>query len=219
MLKNVIDFRNAIEILDEIGCGTFGKVCKGFGRGLKSVSEITFGECAVKMLKTDSVYQQHWFLKEATLLKKFNTPFIVKLYGVVSNGQPALIVMELMEQGCLRDYLRRRRPGDSEDNPDNMPPPSEAQLLQMAGEIADGMAYLESIEFIHRDLAARNCMLDRFGQSKIGDFGMARDLEGENYYRPEGKRMMPVRWMAPEALKDAKFSTKSDVWYARVSYC
>ncbi len=46
----------------------------------------------------------------------------------------------------------------------------------------------------------------------VGDFGMTRDLYVEDYYRPTGKRMMPVRWMSPESLKDAKFTSKSDVW-------
>ena len=32
------------------------------------------------------------------------------------------------------------------------------------------------------------------------------------YYKPAGKRLMPVRWMAPESLKDGKFTMKSDVW-------
>jgi len=42
------------------------------------------------------------------------------------------------------------------------------QMLQMAGEIADGMAYLASIKFVHRDLAARNCMVAENGIVKIG---------------------------------------------------
>ena len=45
-----------------------------------------------------------------------------------------------------------------------------------------------------------------------GDFGMARDIYYHEYYKPTGKRLMPVRWMAPESLKDGKFTLKSDVW-------
>ena len=49
-----------------------------------------------------------------------------------------------------------------------MKPFSLADMLQMAGEIADGMAYLASTKFVHRDLAARNCMVAAIGTVKIG---------------------------------------------------
>jgi len=81
------------------------------------------------------------------------------------------------------------------------------------------MAYLESLKFCHRDLAARNCMVAGDMTVKIGDFGMARDIYYHEYYKPSGKRLMPVRWMAPESLKDGRFTMKSDVWsYGVVLY-
>lgn len=42
-------------------------------------------------------------------MKQYNTAYIVQLLGVVSDGQPALIVMEYMAKGNLRDYLRQVR--------------------------------------------------------------------------------------------------------------
>ncbi|VCW79055.1 unnamed protein product [Gulo gulo] len=47
---------------------------------------------------------------------------------------------------------------------------------------------------------------------KIGDFGMTRDVYETDYYRKGGKGLLPVRWMAPESLKDGIFTTHSDVW-------
>uniref|UniRef100_A0A914GXM6 receptor protein-tyrosine kinase n=1 Tax=Globodera rostochiensis TaxID=31243 RepID=A0A914GXM6_GLORO len=192
--------RDDIALEEEIGRGTFGKVFRGYGRSVHSLNGETFGDCAVKTVpETASNAERLHFLIEASVMKQFSTSFIVKLYGVVSDGQPVLVVMELMAKGNLRDFLRSHRPS-SEENKENRPLPTAEQ-------------------FCHRDLAARNCMVHANESVKIGDFGMARDIYYQEYYKPSGKRLMPVRWMAPESLKDGKFTLKSDVWsYGIVLY-
>ena len=50
----------------------------------------------------------------------------------------------------------------------------------------------------------------------IGDFGMARDIYETDYYRKGGKGLLPVRWMAPESLRDGIFTTASDVWLVNI---
>ncbi len=65
-----------------------------------------------------------------------------------------------------------------------------------------------------RDLAARNCLVS-FSDGilvKIGDFGLARMLSQQDYYRKTGEALLPVRWMAPESLLDALFTSHSDIW-------
>ena len=47
--------------------------------------------------------------------------------------------------------------------------------------------------------------------NQIGDFGMARDLMDDTYYKSSGGKV-PVKWTAPEALLYRKYSTASDVW-------
>ena len=63
------------------------------------MSGIVFGECAVKTVpETASSAERLHFLIEASVMKQFNTSYIVRLYGVVSDGQPVLVVMEMMEK-------------------------------------------------------------------------------------------------------------------------
>lgn len=131
---------------------------------------------------------------------------IVRLLGVVSRGSPPYVVMELMTLGDLKSYLRATR-----DSTECLPP-TVGTMLNMAAQIADGMAFLESKKFVHRDLAARNCMINDDLTVKVGDFGMTRDIYETDYYRKGNKGLLPIRWMAPESLNDGVFSSQSDVW-------
>ncbi|NWT31930.1 ROS1 kinase, partial [Cardinalis cardinalis] len=91
-------------------------------------------------------------------------------------------------------------------------------LLDICLDVCKGCVYLEKMHFIHRDLAARNCLVSEkeYGPSsrivKIGDFGLARDVYKNDYYRKRGEGLLPVRWMAPESLIDGVFTSRSDVW-------
>lgn len=76
-------------------------------------------------------------------------------------------------------------------------------LLAAALDVARGCEHLETTRFVHRDIAARNCLLTaKVGRRvvKIADFGMARDIYRNDYYRKGGKAFLPVRWMPPEVI-------------------
>ncbi|MBV97935.1 Insulin receptor-related protein, partial [Eschrichtius robustus] len=201
--------REQISIIRELGQGSFGMVYEGLAQGLKVGEELT--PVALKTVnELASPRERIEFLKEASVMKAFKCHHVVRLLGVVSQGQPTLVIMELMTRGDLKSHLRSLRP-EAENNP-GLPRPALGDMIQMAGEIADGMAYLAANKFVHRDLAARNCMVSQDFTVKIGDFGMTRDVYETDYYRKGGKGLLPVRWMAPESLKDGIFTTHSDVW-------
>ena len=74
------------------------------------------------------------------------------------------------------------------------------------------MEYLGSKKCIHRDLAARNILVAKDYVIKIADFGLARDIQTNDYYRKKGEGFLPVRWMAPESLFYRRYTIQSDVW-------
>ncbi|XP_076149806.1 insulin receptor a [Alosa pseudoharengus] len=201
--------RDKIALLRELGQGSFGMVYEGNAKDIIKGESQT--RVAVKTVnESASLRERIEFLNEASVMKAFTCHHVVRLLGVVSKGQPTLVVMELMTHGDLKSWLRSLRP-DAENNP-GRPPPTLKEMIQMAAEIADGMAYLNAKKFVHRDLAARNCMVAEDLTVKIGDFGMTRDIYETDYYRKGGKGLLPVRWMAPESLKDGVFTAHSDCW-------
>lgn len=205
--------REDIKKIRELGQGSFGMVYEGTVRNLPKEGEDM--PCAIKTVNESATDRERInFLKEASVMKAFDTTHVVRLLGVVSRGQPTLVIMELMANGDLKGYLRSHRP-DSESmraGQTSIQPPTLKRSLQMAIEIADGMSYLSAKKFVHRDLAARNCMVADDLTVKIGDFGMTRDIYETDYYRKGSKGLLPVRWMAPESLKDGVFSSHSDVF-------
>lgn len=196
--------------LEELGQGSFGMVYKGLLTKLRG-KDVNI-PCAIKTVNENVTNKERdSFLIEASVMKQFDTHHVVRLLGVVSQNGPTLVIMELMANGDLKGYLRRHRPDyDHVDDPPQ--PPTLKQMSQMAIEIADGMAFLAAKKFVHRDLAARNCMVAEDLTVKIGDFGMTRDIYETDYYRKGTKGFLPVRWMAPESLKDGVFASSSDVF-------
>ncbi|KAK3098802.1 hypothetical protein FSP39_023260 [Pinctada imbricata] len=202
--------RDKIKLIRELGQGSFGMVYEGLSIDLDGDGKEV--KVAVKTVNEHASFSERMnFLKEASTMKAFKCNHVVRLLGVVSEGQPAYVIMELMENGDLKNFLRMHRP-DEEASKIPRQPLSLKQIIKMAGEIADGMAYLADKKYVHRDLAARNCMVAGDLTVKIGDFGMTRDIYETDYYRKGGKALLPVRWMAPESLKDGIFTSLSDVW-------
>ncbi|XP_026167794.1 insulin-like growth factor 1a receptor [Mastacembelus armatus] len=199
--------REKITMHRELGQGSFGMVYEGIAKGV--VKDEPETRVAIKTVnESASMRERIEFLNEASVMKEFNCHHVVRLLGVVSQGQPTLVIMELMTRGDLKSHLRSLR----KENATSQVLLPLKKMIQMAGEIADGMAYLNANKFVHRDLAARNCMVAEDFTVKIGDFGMTRDIYETDYYRKGGKGLLPVRWMSPESLKDGVFTTMTDVW-------
>ena len=182
------------------------------------------------------------FVKEAYLMSNFKHDHILRLLGVCLDTNPNFILLELMEGGDLLSFLRNNRPSPVGHCYTTIPstvlrlsfsfpyffvllPKNEQQnncqlslleLVSMCVDVAKGCFYLEDLHFVHRDLAARNCLVSSADPAlrvvKIGDFGLARDIYRNDYYRKEGEGLLPVRWMAPESLVDGVFTSQTDVW-------
>jgi hypothetical protein len=146
-------------------------------------------------------------LNYGKLLKTLDHPQIVKLLGVTTTGPWLGITTEFMKRGNLLQYLR------SDGNGLKV-----FQLLGIAKQIAQGMQYLsQKMGIVHRKLRTRNVLIGKnpVADVRIGGLSQARYIPvGKTSYRETLMRHVkfPIKWMAPETLRDATFYLKSDVW-------
>ncbi|OWA51283.1 putative Fibroblast growth factor receptor 3 [Hypsibius exemplaris] len=87
---------------------------------------------------------------------------------------------------------------------------STRSLIIIAFQVARGMEYLAIQRIVHRDVAARNVLMADRDVAKLSDFGMA--IHESDTAEKEATTLLPVKWMAPEAILSKAFSEKSDVW-------
>ncbi|KAL3315845.1 hypothetical protein Ciccas_005515 [Cichlidogyrus casuarinus] len=137
-------------------------------------------------------------IDEARTMHKLNHSRIMRLLGICTwpKNKPILIT-EFMSNGALNTFLRSKygRKMRLDD------------LLDIMAQVCDGMAYLETHDVIHRDLRAANILVAGNNSVKVADFGLAR-----NSKETSGLEDFPIKWTAPEAGLQKKFSVKSDVW-------
>ena len=206
-----------IKPLHKLGMGLFGEVMLAETVGLSyrylgignSTDDTISMKVAVKMLRpSPSKEMQNSFEKEIKFMSRLKDDNVIRLLGICTTGTP-FIMMEYMENGDLNGYLQQ-----FQFTTDKIPAANEITLnalVYMSHQIASGMKYLSSCNFIHCDLAARNILVGVDYTVKIADFGMSQNLYSEYYCRIGGQKILPIRWMACECFY-GKFSVKTDVW-------
>ncbi|XP_055612956.1 fibroblast growth factor receptor homolog 1-like, partial [Uranotaenia lowii] len=209
--------RNKLSLGESLGEGAFGKVVMAEAQGLVKDQALTI--VAVKMLKenhTDANVKG--LVCEMEIMKMIGKHVnIINLLGCCCTDGPLYVIVEYAPHGNLKDFLRSHRFGLANDfvkvsEERKKEILIEKELISFAYQIARGMEYLASRSCIHRDLAARNVLVSDGYVMKIADFGLARDIHSQEYYRKTTTSKLPIRWMAPESLEENFYDSQSDVW-------
>uniref|UniRef100_A0A8C1BPI4 receptor protein-tyrosine kinase n=1 Tax=Cyprinus carpio carpio TaxID=630221 RepID=A0A8C1BPI4_CYPCA len=211
--------RERLTFKEKLGEGQFGEVHLCEAEGMQEFKKDHCGDIsdepmlvAVKTLREDANKNaRNDFLKEIRIISRLRDPNIIRLLAVCVESDPLCMITEYMENGDLNQFLSRHE----------LPNfrikiffflCSYRILIHMASQISSGMKYLSSLNFVHRDLATRNCLVGTNNTIKIADFGMSRNLYRGDYYRIQGRAVLPIRWMSWESILLGKFTMASDVW-------
>ncbi|KAM3602975.1 uncharacterized protein V6R79_014295 [Siganus canaliculatus] len=185
--------RSDIELGQILGEGFFGEVYKGVYKDIKGDRV----NVAVKTCKDCSPDVMEKFMSEAVIMKNLDHKHIVKLIGIIEEN-PVWIVMELYQYGELGNYLAKNQL-------------TNTTLVLFSLQICKALVYLEGVNMVHRDIAVRNVLVASPDCVKLGDFGLSRYIEDEEYYKASISRL-PIKWMAPESINFRRFTSASDVW-------
>ncbi|KAM5164588.1 protein-tyrosine kinase 2-beta [Mantella aurantiaca] len=179
-----------------LGEGFFGEVYDGVYKNQKGERV----SVAVKTCKKDCAADvKEKFMSEAYLMRNLEHPHIVKLIGIIEQD-PIWIVMELYPFGELGQYLEKHKNSLQ-----------VTTMIHYSLQICKALAYLEGVNCVHRDIAVRNILVASHECVKLGDFGLSRYIEEEEYYKASVTRL-PIKWMAPESINFRRFTSASDVW-------
>ncbi|MDZ7360216.1 MAG: PEGA domain-containing protein [candidate division KSB1 bacterium] len=182
------------EILKKIGEGGMGEVYLAEDVNLHR-------KVAIKVLAarytSDADFKAR-FLREARATAALSHPNIVTIHEVDEEQAMYYIVMEYVDGESLKELIRRE-------------PLPVARVIEIARQIGDGLGAAHRAGVVHRDIKPGNILLNKAGQVKIVDFGLAK-LQGATGLTRDGMSMGTPHYMSPEQIKGEATDHRSDIF-------
>ncbi|KAJ6866727.1 serine/threonine-protein kinase PIX7 isoform X1 [Populus alba x Populus x berolinensis] len=190
-----------------LGEGGFGCVFKGWieENGTAPVKPGTGLTVAVKTLNHDGLQGHKEWLAEVSFLGNLLHKNLVKLVGYCIEDDQRLLVYEFMPRGSLENHLFRKG---------SLPLPWSIRMKIALGA-AQGLAFLHEEAdrpVIYRDFKTSNILLDADYNSKLSDFGLAKDAPDGGKTHVSTRVMGTYGYAAPEYVMTGHLTSKSDVY-------
>jgi serine/threonine-protein kinase len=182
------------EILHELGRGAIGAVYAARDRSTGAVVALKTLDPA--LLNKPNANFAEFLLKDARSAWRLRHRNIVKIHDAGEAGGTAYVAMELLEGESLRKIL--------DDGPLSI-----ARAIQIADEIACGLAYAHEQGVVHRGVKPSNIIVLRSGGVKISDFGIGQLGEAAML---SGQRAGCLSYMSPEQVRGDPVDGRSDIF-------
>ncbi|MBN1939181.1 MAG: protein kinase [Candidatus Aminicenantes bacterium] len=188
-------FAGRYEIIEEVGRGGMGRVYKAFDRQIKE-------PVALKLLKPEIGFNEkavERFKNELRYARRIAHPRVCRLYDLGESGLTHYLTMEFVEGEDLKAFIRRS---------DHLTTP---KAVDIGRQVAEGLAEAHRLGVVHRDLKPQNVMIDREGQAKIMDFGLARFAESDGL-TGSGLMLGTPEYMSPEQVDLKEVDARVDLY-------
>lgn len=182
-------------VLEKLGEGTYATVHKGRSR-------VTNDIVALKEIHLDSEEgTPSTAIREISLMKELKHPNIVRLYDVIHTENKLVLVFEYMDLD-LKKYM------DSHGDRGVLEP---AVVRSFMWQLLKGTGFCHENRVLHRDLKPQNLLINKRGELKLADFGLARAFGiPVNTFSNE---VVTLWYRAPDVLMGSRtYSTSIDVW-------
>jgi eukaryotic-like serine/threonine-protein kinase len=159
-------------------------------------------DVAVKMLRLDFANDEEFirrFRREAQSATSLAHPNIVSIYDVGEENDLYYIVMEYVEGQTLKQYIQQSSPLQVEDT------------IEIMKQLTSAISHAHQNHIIHRDIKPQNILVDRFGNVKITDFGIAMALSATSITQTNSV-LGSVHYLSPEQARGGMANKKSDVY-------
>ncbi len=183
-------------LLGELGRGAMGVVYRAedpmLSRtvAIKTISMVADAEERAEYEKR--------FYQEAKAAGGLSHPNVVTIYDIGHAGDVVYMAMEYVEGTELRDLLQGGRL-------------DAAAAVDIAAQVAEGLAYAHARGVVHRDVKPANIMVSRDGPAKIMDFGIAR-MRASDVKTQTGMLLGSPKYMAPEQLLGGPVDPRCDIF-------
>ncbi len=184
------------EITSEIGQGAMGVVYRANDPLLERT--VAIKTISLELSKDEFEEFEKRFYREASSAGRLNHPNIVTIHDVGNTDNIAYMAMEFLEGVELRDIL------DAEEAL------SLDRIVEIAAQVADGLAFAHEHEVVHRDIKPSNIMILKNGVAKITDFGIA--LIPSSSRTMAGMVLGSPKYMSPEQVVGQDLDGRSDIF-------